>query len=423
MESAMLDNPYVDTIISLVLVYALLSILVSILLESWNRRVKERGVFLQKVIFRLLDDPLNKNYGYLIYQHPIINKMRRDEHSYPHYIPSEGFANALIDTLAEGGVQLKTAAFLDGKEVTGRLATLSPEERARVEYKPVHAEQEALAKRLDTGVRSMKESELKRLLVNFLDRNYAWAQQGDGGAQQRSLDMEKLKDELGRWFDGYMERASGEYKNNQRKKLIFLGFLVAIGLNVDSLHLAKVFLLDKDLRDRMVGEAERVADNYQKMAQQANDSLDAARLMEVVRDSGIVMQGHRATSKWQQRVSNLAFADSVYEQQAEEVLMLVRNWQLPMGWNPGEAPLSWIDGRDLKVVPREFKPSQRAVLEHFKRRNTWHPWNLLKWIVGICISGIALSRGAPFWFELLVKLVNIRRSGAKPKTTDERKAA
>lgn len=99
MESAMLDNPYVDTIISLVLVYALLSILVSILLESWNRRVKERGVFLQKVIFRLLDDPLNKNYGYLIYQHPIINKMRRDEHSYPHYIPSEGFANALIDTL------------------------------------------------------------------------------------------------------------------------------------------------------------------------------------------------------------------------------------------------------------------------------------------------------------------------------------
>ena len=88
METAMLDNPYIDTIISLVLVYALLSILVSTLLETWNRRTKERGVFLQKVIFRLLDDPLNKNYGYLIYQHPIINKMRRDGNSFTHYIPA-----------------------------------------------------------------------------------------------------------------------------------------------------------------------------------------------------------------------------------------------------------------------------------------------------------------------------------------------
>lgn len=38
------NSPYLDTIISLVLVFALLSILVSILLESWNKRTKERGV-------------------------------------------------------------------------------------------------------------------------------------------------------------------------------------------------------------------------------------------------------------------------------------------------------------------------------------------------------------------------------------------
>ncbi|MBP9081204.1 MAG: hypothetical protein KBF80_13235 [Flavobacteriales bacterium] len=63
------NSPYLDTIIALVLVYALLSILVSILLEAWNKRTKERGVFLQRVVYRLLDDPLNRNFGYLIY-HP-----------------------------------------------------------------------------------------------------------------------------------------------------------------------------------------------------------------------------------------------------------------------------------------------------------------------------------------------------------------
>ena len=68
---AAFENPYLDTIISLVLVYALLSILVSIIVEGWNRNLKARGVFLQRMVFKLLDDPVNRNYGYRIYQHPI----------------------------------------------------------------------------------------------------------------------------------------------------------------------------------------------------------------------------------------------------------------------------------------------------------------------------------------------------------------
>jgi hypothetical protein len=421
MNSAALDNPYLDTIISLVLVYALLSILVSVLLEAWNKRTKERGVFLQKVILRLLDDPLNKNYGYLIYQHPIINKMRKDENSFPHYIPAEGFANALIDTLAEGGVTMKTQALLGGNDVTGKLASLSPEERALVEFVTVMGDQMPLAMRLEGGVKRMKESELKRLLMNFLDRNRKEAPSAGGASTQTlPIDLDRLKKELGRWFDDNMERASGEFKNDQRRKLVLLGFLVAIVLNVDSLHLAKVFLLDKDLRASMVAEAERVADNYEQMTRQATDSLTTALMVEIVRDTAVLSNGQRTTSKLQERVVDLALDDSVYNKQAEEVLLMVRSWQLPIGWNPGEAPWSWVDGRKLKVIPKEFKPSQRAVLEHFKRRNTFNWTNLFKWLIGISITGYTLSLGAPFWFETLVKLVNLRRSGGKPKTTDER---
>jgi hypothetical protein len=36
------------------------------------------------------------------------------------------------------------------------------------------------------------------------------------------------------------------------------------------------------------------------------------------------------------------------------------------------------------------------------------------YFVGIAITGIALSTGAPFWFDILLKLVNIRRAGGKP---------
>ncbi len=45
---------------------------------------------------------------------------------------------------------------------------------------------------------------------------------------------------------------------------------------------------------------------------------------------------------------------------------------------------------------------------------------LLQAIGGWCIVGIASMLGAPFWFDLLGRLVNIRGAGAKPKGTDDR---
>ncbi|MEJ0102754.1 MAG: hypothetical protein WDO19_09455 [Bacteroidota bacterium] len=46
-------------------------------------------------------------------------------------------------------------------------------------------------------------------------------------------------------------------------------------------------------------------------------------------------------------------------------------------------------------------------------RNDW-----LMSIVGWFLAAIAISMGAPFWFDLLIKLVNIRRAGIKPKDED-----
>lgn len=42
----------------------------------------------------------------------------------------------------------------------------------------------------------------------------------------------------------------------------------------------------------------------------------------------------------------------------------------------------------------------------------WQGW--LKKVVGLLATAIALSLGAPFWFDMLNKLVNLRGSGTKP---------
>ncbi|MBY5608729.1 hypothetical protein [Rhizobium leguminosarum] len=36
-------------------------------------------------------------------------------------------------------------------------------------------------------------------------------------------------------------------------------------------------------------------------------------------------------------------------------------------------------------------------------------------------TGLALSLGAPFWFDILQKFINFRGAGTKPETTKEKK--
>jgi len=44
-------------------------------------------------------------------------------------------------------------------------------------------------------------------------------------------------------------------------------------------------------------------------------------------------------------------------------------------------------------------------------------WFWLQKVFGLVLTGIALSLGAPFWFDLLSKFMNVRGSGEKPKPT------
>jgi len=407
MNTAAIDNPYFDAIISLVMVYAFLSILVSVLLEAWNKRTKERGVFLQKVIFRLLDDPLNRNYGYAIYQHPIINKMRKDGDSYPHYIPAEGFANALIDTLAE---QALTVHYIDGPD-----NTYTKDERGR---------QTPLAERLQEGVRLMNDSEFKRLLTNFIDRNKVALNTVPSEAEKLRLDLDKLKLELGHWYDDFMDRSTGEFKNNQRGKLQLLGLAVAVMLNVDSLHLARVFLLDKDLRDRMVERAEATSDAIVA----SKDTSEAALRVAVLRkltalDTGKVKRTQADTVLM--RALAVVFDDSTVvreKQQSDSLLAVLDQWQLPMGWSCTEAPLSWVQKEWCACESVPPTPRKEILLKYFTARNERSLKQAVLWFFGVLITGFSLSLGAPFWFDALVKLINIRRSGLKPKTTDQRNA-
>ena len=91
-----------------------------------------------------------------------------------------------------------------------------------------------------------------------------------------------------------------------------------------------------------------------------------------------------------------------------------------------ELASEWVavqDAQNPPPLPETLK--QQRQLETLGLPLGWQPENLLasndvvRWftkLLGILVTTVAVSLGAPFWFDLLNKLVNLRMSGDKPTT-------
>ena len=152
------------------------------------------------------------------------------------------------------------------------------------------------------------------------------------------------------WYDDQMDRVSGWYKLEAQRLLLALGLAMAVLFNVDSARLIRAFSCDAALRSGLAGAATQTA------------------------GGGALTPDNGAQ----------ALAD---------VLSTV-----PLGWSltsPPEAPLA-------------CDPTAKAA-----RTNGPLPW-LLEKILGLALTAIALSLGAPFWFDVLSRVTRVRLSGEKP---------
>lgn len=354
------NNNILDTIISLTLIYALLSILVSILLEWWNHRQKARAKFLRQAVFQLLDDPLNLNFGEMFYNHFLVDGLKfREGKRPPQYISSKLFAEVLIDIIANRKLHDHPIVMTGFSDDAGK------------EYRLQHnVKVDDVIIRFSRALEELKPSPLTDTLQSL------W--QKSGGQ------YEVLKGLLSNWFDDYMDRVSGWYKTQQRKKLLVFGFTVAIVLNVDSLHLLKVISMDDALRSRLITQAEKQASGYEQQSDSAGNGI---------------------------RVDGLTQEKLVFK--ADSILAITNELDLPIGWNEHQAPWSW-----LKPKSERAALTSSGLLMYLDKRNRGEGWYVLLYVVGIVISGVSLSFGAPFWFETLVKLINIRRAGKKPEAVN-----
>jgi hypothetical protein len=173
-------------------------------------------------------------------------------------------------------------------------------------------------------------------------------------------DFEKFRTGVGTWFDDSMERLSGAYKRHLKVISIVVGCLVAVILNADTFAVGRALWSDSTLRAQIV----QVADSTVK----AGLPTDSA--------AGQNAKGPTANE---------------IEKKLVDVNTTLR--PLPIGWS-FQSNMS-LDNLEHNI---ESKPLSYWLLK----------------LLGLFATGLALSFGAPFWFDALSKFMNIRSAGAKP---------
>ncbi len=178
-------------------------------------------------------------------------------------------------------------------------------------------------------------------------------------AQIKAKDIEEqmlqFQQEIETWYDRAMDRTMGVYKRNTKGMLLIIGFILSAAVNADSINIASRLSEDTTLRNIITQNLSQI--NNSCPNQDTNKDIIAC-----------------------------------VNQPARNAL---KDASLPLGWTKSnlKQQLSWKKANSIQKLGR-----------------------LLQMLLGLCLTTLAISMGAPFWFDLLSKFVNVRNTGAKPES-------
>lgn len=172
-------------------------------------------------------------------------------------------------------------------------------------------------------------------------------------------DLERTRTELEAWYNSAMDRVSGWYKRSTQWIIFAIAIGIAAALNVNTITIADSLYRNKVLRDATVASAE-----------------------------------HGTTTK--------GYDDTLAE---------FNQLHLPIGWSGG-----W--GAPMNAAEKEVMRAHGQTIDAF---NAWN--DAFAPLLGLLITAIAATLGAPFWFDVLNQIMVIR-STVKPeqKSPDEASA-
>jgi len=368
----MFNSTILDVIIGLVFCFASVALFVSAVSEFLASLLKLRHKTLLTGIQKLLNDPQGTGLVKTLYEHAMINPL----------------ALVVPPAAAEQGPEERAA--------TAASAAAPPPPRAVEPTWPEWAKRQipayissvdfahALLDIMQSGPR--KHADLSTTIASEIaDPQLRQALLGIAGRAQGSL--EKFTDGVADWFDNSMDRLSGSYKRRMQLMTFLIGFGTAALFNIDAFYVLGQLWERPALAAAITSQGgvelvAAVAASQRPAAVQAGGE-GAGGAAGAASGAGASLPGAAPATTGSVRAREL----------------LERLNKMPVGWGAREFP-DWGGVAPLKFIGF-----------------------YVSFLVGLAITASSAVFGAPFWFDLLQRLIQIRGTGARPPVNREREAA
>jgi hypothetical protein len=400
----------------LIFIYLLLSVLCTVINEGIAAAIEQRGKTLLAGVKNLLNDPQFTSLAQYVYNHGLIGGVMEGVTDFsktnrlPSYIAPGNFALALIDILGSQGagpalveqrrtelvlqqeksaaeptneslkktlaeaqaaldlaisgaddLQLKYAAAQEAAKEVKKLADFGKIQKASETLQSALAAGRVLAAEhpdalaaIEKGIEALAPGHTKQSLLTLLDKTKRETSLVMKEIRTGEETVEKLRRNLEDWFNDAMDRFTGWYKRWTRQISFGVAVVIVVAANADSMMLANRLARDAALR------------------------------------AGIVAAADSASQKIAGDTSNIQTARQQLLDESEKL-------NLPLGW----------------INPKVNGAEDPFAFERIPRTT----WGWLAKAFGLLMTALAVSLGAPFWFDTLSKFMNVRGAGKVPDTS------
>ena len=433
-----------DVVIGLMFVYLLLSLLATALNEYVSALMNLRGKELARGLGRLLDDldekqALKKAFDGVgpavtgatatlterFYNHRLIRPLatRRGwafrafskEPRLPSYIPARTFAMALLDVLGY------------------------KEPSADPTNPPADPHATALVGIMNILKREspLDVSELKGLLSNTTlpDPVQVRLLEAFTGSQNR---LQHLHDGVEVWFNNAMDRVSGAYKRTIQGMLFAIGLLIASWMNADTIDMWHRLSANDELAKAMADRAARYVPTVEQEVERIRSGnaprdttpADTTAARTDTTNTGIVDTASASVQADSPQSADTTAGNSPPPDTSgagNAASDSVQNDSIPAdttgprtpadsAWARYEIAKAQLDSMELQLGwTRENARAAGLLTSRFKP--DFFPFDKLAFwakLLGLLLTALAISLGAPFWFDLLNKVISIRSAGRSP---------
>lgn len=331
-----------EVAIGLVMMWMVISVVV-MEIQSWlTQALNTRAKFLEASLLTMF-----RNEQMLVnefYNHPAVKELgtfdRKGNYKRPTYIPTDVFAKVAMELLMNTREQ---SAYIAPEEISLNELT------ARIQQvKSLNAEMNELVDYIFPGVEKIDQlrTDIREVQVK----------------------LDQYRENLEKWFDNNMEKASIWYKQNASTMAFFIGLGVALFFNVDTINVIQKLWREPTIRQALVAQAD--------------------------------------TYELEEGIDNIAQVPGYFD-----------SLSLPVGWTSVPA-VDTTTCRNLVTFTQEGQIAYRAGNECRTFVNIPATYDVTGWllkVLGLVASAFAARQGAPFWFDLLRKLVNLRNTTQSPR--------